>query len=1342
VTLTSGGVTITQQKDVTFTASDGKFANGTNTLTVTTVSGVATATAFTLGNTAGTQTVTVTAQDFPTATFSHTAKAGAAASITVNSGSGQTGTAGTALANPLTVLVKDANNNVVADADVSFSVTGGGGTASLSPATVKTNASGIASTTLTLGQIAGVNTVSATVNGVSLSTPFSATGNAGAVTQLVLSADKTTVSATSATAVNLTGTLKDVFGNIATEDSSTNVTFTLSNANYGSLSQATKPAQSGVATTTLTTAVQTGTTSLTLEVNASTGSIQANAKLPIVLAFNQMTKGNDGQNGTVGTALGNLMSVTLTSGGVTITQQKDVTFTASDGKFANGTNTLTTATAFTLGNTAGTQTVTVTTAQNEFPSVTFNHTAKAGAAASITVNSGSGQTGTAGTALANPLTVLVKDANNNVVADADVSFSVTGGGGTASLSPATVKTNASGIASTTLTLGKTAGTNTVSASIGSVALATPITATGTHGTPTKLIIGLSSTQGGAASQALTLSAVNANTVYVTGTLLDQYDNVATGSTNTVTLSLDATTYGTLTSTLALAPTAGVAGTTLTTLAQDVASTATRTIVVNGTSTGATATTATLTLAPFSVNPSSATLVVGDSKLFSVVGQSTTTPSWANSSTTAGSLSSASGTSSTLTALAATGATPVTLTVSGNVGGTAVNPTASVTIYAPVTTSKSTASALLVNKTDSSLIISGGNGSYTCTSSDTSVATVAAQSTNSSCAITTSNKTGTFTVTVKDTVTTYNGKTSAGADRTENASTTATIEVVDPITASGVTAGKVYLDTVTTGSRNSFKLVPAGGGSNATYTFTSADATKVSVDTAGNLKALAATDGVTVTIKSSKYTEISTDVTVVVKSALSFKDGSSTEIDLSKPQSAISGGTGLRFSVAGGAGTLAVSVTGPGYTSAQTLTATNGVYTFTPPTSGAFAGVYTVSVTDPSSGWTKDMTVNVPYKVTIANAANAPTTSMLSTDFGQSVTVLGGKATDTFKLTVVDPLSLVADSTNKIAGLSENQPTAVGSGAYTLEASATTVDNSYPAKRYLVAASGLTKLTSFKVKAVLKDATATSGESAAAWATAYSDSVSIVPMASYTLTVNDGSTALNGAKVILRDKTTLKTEFNQDWVDQTTGTDGKATFSLPAGGKYTFDVRPATTSYLNNSITLESSQTTGTVSLKSVAKPIQFTGSVQGKTAATLTDLSISILDATGKRAFGTVTTTSPYSYTVMVDVASLSPDRLVIAAKDVITDSSSAKIADLSTAGTVGTFVTSCSSQTTPAPTTLAACHTASGTWVINAPTATELVTPPDDFRQHRDSESDLEHGERRADLHLCGGQCDLHSFE
>ena len=76
--------------------------------------------------------------------------------------------------------------------------------------------------------------------------------------------------------------------------------------------------------------------------------------------------------------------------------------------------------------------------------------------------SGDSQQGTSGTALAQPFVVAVQDANSVAFAGVPVTFFITGGGG--SLSATSTATDANGRAESALTLGNSAGTNTVQVS--------------------------------------------------------------------------------------------------------------------------------------------------------------------------------------------------------------------------------------------------------------------------------------------------------------------------------------------------------------------------------------------------------------------------------------------------------------------------------------------------------------------------------------------------------------------------------------------------------------------------------------------------------------------------------------------------------------------------------------------------------------------------------------------------------------------------------------------------------------------------------------------------------------
>jgi len=130
---------------------------------------------WTLGASAGAQTVMASLAPATSVTFTATAAApGAAAHLTLFSGDGQTGLDTFALNFPPSVIVKDAGGLPVSGVSVSFAVTSGGG--SVTAATPTTNAQGIASVGSWKIQN-GVNTLRATAGAVTTDTVvFSATG--------------------------------------------------------------------------------------------------------------------------------------------------------------------------------------------------------------------------------------------------------------------------------------------------------------------------------------------------------------------------------------------------------------------------------------------------------------------------------------------------------------------------------------------------------------------------------------------------------------------------------------------------------------------------------------------------------------------------------------------------------------------------------------------------------------------------------------------------------------------------------------------------------------------------------------------------------------------------------------------------------------------------------------------------------------------------------------------------------------------------------------------------------------------------------------------------------------
>lgn len=130
---------------------------------VTDETGIASA-AFRLGNTLGSQTVSVRTSSQAPIIFTMQGIPAPASQMRVQAGDGQTGQAGTDLPVALTVIVTDALENPKAGIPISFAVASGGG--SVSTATSVTNAAGLASVFWTLGPTVGAQTVVATSAGL------------------------------------------------------------------------------------------------------------------------------------------------------------------------------------------------------------------------------------------------------------------------------------------------------------------------------------------------------------------------------------------------------------------------------------------------------------------------------------------------------------------------------------------------------------------------------------------------------------------------------------------------------------------------------------------------------------------------------------------------------------------------------------------------------------------------------------------------------------------------------------------------------------------------------------------------------------------------------------------------------------------------------------------------------------------------------------------------------------------------------------------------------------------------------------------------------------------------
>jgi plastocyanin len=177
------------------------------------------------------------------------------------------------------------------------------------------------------------------------------------------------------------------------------------------------------------------------------------------------------QTATVSTALPNplVVKVTNAAGDTLVGVQVDWGVTAGGGALSSATSTTNSQgraqVTLTLGSTVTVHTVTATV-RNTSISTTFTATSTAAVdntPASITIVSGNAQSATVGDPLPNPLVVRVRNAGSQDLNGVTVQWTVTAGAG--ALGSPTSNTSASGQASNTLTVGGSAGAQTVTAAV-------------------------------------------------------------------------------------------------------------------------------------------------------------------------------------------------------------------------------------------------------------------------------------------------------------------------------------------------------------------------------------------------------------------------------------------------------------------------------------------------------------------------------------------------------------------------------------------------------------------------------------------------------------------------------------------------------------------------------------------------------------------------------------------------------------------------------------------------------------------------------------------------------------
>lgn len=248
---------------------------------------------------------------------------------------------------------------------------------------------------------------------------------------------------------------------------------------------------------------------------------------------------------------------------------------------------------------------------------------------------------------------------------------------------------------------------------------------------------------------------------------------------------------------------------------------------------------------------------------------------------------------------------------------------------------------------------------------------------------------------------------------------------------------------------------------------------------------------------------------------------------------VESGEEITFNFSGDGGPHVVTVSGPGgYSTTQTLEG-SASYTFTPPTTGSFAGTYTMTIVDSSSDMFEVVTIHVPLSIQSSQS------NVWENDSSQTITIFGGKAGDTYTVLVFDKNG-VEDANKNLASIASTV-TAVDDSSKGNPASVTL----FPADVSTIAP---------------VDIKATSNQSSLVEESLHSVTthLTILPVETFTFMVADYRTneEIENATVQLYKPTSVKQALGIG-ASKSTDANGKAVFSLALGGKYSFRIEGPT-----------------------------------------------------------------------------------------------------------------------------------------------------------------------------------------
>jgi adhesin/invasin len=469
---------------ISFSVSGGD-GSVTGAAPLTNAAGVATVGSWTLGTTAGGNTLRATLSGVTPVTFTATATAGAATTVAKLAGDSQAAVVNTVLPAPAAVIVRDQFGNPVSGVGVTFVAAGGGSVTGGSPTTDPTGVARVGA--WRLGTLAGPNTLDASASGLAGSpVKFTANGTRDVAAQLLrLSVDTQTAIAGQPVSVVPAVRVADQYGNAVPGAS---VTFTLTGALIGSVtpSPATTDTSGIARVTAWTLATGPGVNTLDAAATGLLGSpMTFSANGTTTTATSMVVNAGNAQSRIVATLLPIAYSVAVKDAAGLPVPNVQVHWAV--GPAGGSMNPVTSATdangiaasTRTLGTAAGTQTATASLGSL---TATFTATGLPDAAARLLKQPPDPQSGTVATAVTAPV-VKVVDQFANAVPGVIVDFVVAGGG---TLGAAKATSDAAGLATAgTWTLGNVVGTNSVTVTAGTLP-AVSFTATSVAGAPARL----------------------------------------------------------------------------------------------------------------------------------------------------------------------------------------------------------------------------------------------------------------------------------------------------------------------------------------------------------------------------------------------------------------------------------------------------------------------------------------------------------------------------------------------------------------------------------------------------------------------------------------------------------------------------------------------------------------------------------------------------------------------------------------------------------------------------------------------------------------------------------------